>query len=65
MFGETCGKCGHSYEHHYHDEVMWVQQEVVEELVDEAMKSKFDQATDSEQKHQVLIQGAKKKLQDL
>ena len=61
----TCQVCGHSYRDHYHDEVMF--QKVIErqEFVDEAMKKKFEEATDMEQRANYLRQGLHTRREEL
>jgi len=62
---ENCLVCGHAYHFHYHDEVQWVEEAVVEHLVDQQMKHKFEHAQNTEQQRQILLEAARKKLQEL
>ena len=54
---ETCKVCGHSYRHHYHDEVMFKKVKERKEFVNEAMKGKFMEAASMEQRADYLRQG--------
>ena len=54
---ETCQKCGHSYQHHYHNEVVFQKVKEKKEFVDETMKKKFEEATNMEQRADYLRQG--------
>ena len=62
---ETCQKCGHSYQHHYHNEVVFQKVKEKKEFVDEAMKGKFMEATDMEQRADYLKQGLQKQREEL
>ena len=63
---ETCKVCGHSYRHHYHNEVMFKQVKEREEFVDEAMKRKFEEAANMEQRAtNYLRQGLQKRREEL
>ena len=62
---ETCKKCGHSYLHHYHNEVEFQKVKERHEFVDETMKKKFEEATDMEQQAEFLKQGLQKRNEEL
>lgn len=48
---DTCQKCGHSYDMHYHDEACWELQTEKETLTDDKMKRQFlDAKSDAEAK---------------
>ena len=42
---EFCKKCKHSYKDHYHNEVIFVKEECIEELIDPNMKEEFEKST--------------------
>ena len=62
---ETCKVCGHSYRHHYHNEVVFKTFKEREEFVDEAMKKKFNEAADMEQRANYLRQGLQTRREEL
>ena len=62
---ETCKKCGHRYNLHYHNEVVFEKFKETENLVDEAMKKKFKEATDMEQQAKYLRQGLQARREEL
>lgn len=60
-----CGQCGHSFDYHYHDEVVWRKVKQTENLVDEEMKKKFHSARDTEERRQQMVAAMQKRLSDL
>ena len=50
MNGDTCQKCGHSYKHHYHNEVRFEKVPDTKNFVDENMKAKFEKAQSMEER---------------
>ena len=62
---ETCKVCGHSYRYHYHNEVVFQKVKERKEFVDEAMKGKFMEAADMEQRADYLRQGLQKRREEL
>ena len=62
---ETCKVCGHSYRHHYHNEVLFQKFKERKEFVDEAMKKKFMEATDMKQRADYLRQGLQAQREEL
>ena len=65
MDGETCRECGHSYRHHYHNEVVFQKVKERKEFVDEAMKKNFYQAANMEQRADYLRQGLQTQREEL
>ena len=61
----TCQVCGHSYRDHYHDEVMFIKVKERQKFVDEAMKKKFEEATDMELRANYLRQGLHTRREEL
>uniref|UniRef100_A0A1X7UHE0 Uncharacterized protein n=1 Tax=Amphimedon queenslandica TaxID=400682 RepID=A0A1X7UHE0_AMPQE len=61
----TCKKCGHSYRHHYHNEVIFEKFSEEREFIDEEMKSRFRQAKDMRGMANVLRQGLQEKRKGL
>ena len=62
---ETCKECGHSYRHHYHNEILFKRVKERKEIIDEAMKKRFEEAADMEQKVNYLKQGLQKRREEL
>ena len=62
---ETCKVCGHSYRHHYHNEVMFKKFKERKEIIDEAIKKRFEEATDKEQRANYLKQGLQTQKEEL
>ena len=62
---ETCKVCGHSYRYHYHNEVKFEKVKERKEFVDEAMKGKFMEAADMEQRADCLKQGLQTQREEL
>ena len=62
---ETCKVCGHSYRHHYHNEIMFQKVMETKEFVDEAMKKKFKEAADMEQRAKYMRQGLQTQREEL
>ena len=58
---ETCNVCEHSYELHYHNEVIFKKRVEKVELIDEETREKFQKAKDMEEKKRVMLTGLKKK----
>ena len=65
MSRTTCRVCGHSYRDHYHDEVMFIKVKERQEFVDEAMKKKFNEAANMEQRADYLRQGLQTQREEL
>ena len=61
--GTRCKKCGHSYDLHYHNEVMFklVTEEI--ELIDPKTRQLFEAAKDMEKAKDILLKGLKNKKQ--
>ena len=62
---ETCTVCCHSYRYHYHNEVVFQKFKEREEFVDEAMKKKFEEAADMQQRANYLRQGLQIRREEL
>ena len=62
---ETCKVCGHSYRHHYHNEVVFKKFKERKEFVDEEMKKKFKEAADMKQRADYLRQGLQAQREEL
>ena len=60
-----CKVCGHSYRYHYHNEIVFRKFKEREEFVDEAMKKKFEEENDMEQRADYLRQGLQKRREEL
>ena len=57
MSGDKCHQCGHSYIHHYHNEVLWQKEGGEETLViDEATKKKYEEAKSMEERARICKQ---------
>ena len=50
----TCSVCGHDYTYHYYDEAVFKEVEEVNDLIDEEMQAKFEQAANAEERAQML-----------
>ena len=61
----TCQKCGHSYQQHYHDQAKFQKFKESQEFIDEATKKKFEEATDMEQRADYLRQGLQTQREEL
>ena len=62
---ETCQVCGHSYRHHYHNEVVFQKFKERKNFVDETMKAKFMKAANMEQRAKYLKQGLQIRREEL
>ena len=62
---ETCKVCGHRYQHHYHNEMVFKKFKEREEFVDEAMKKKFEEETNMEQRAIIMRQALQKRREKL
>ena len=60
----TCSVCGHGYTYHYHDEALFKEVEVVKDLIDKDMQAKFQQATNAEERAQILYMELERQMQD-
>eukprot|EP00439_Symbiodinium_sp_Y106_P037423 s3672_g4.t1 len=59
---DTCKKCGHHRQYHFHDEKLWKEEVYEEEVVDEDTKAKFDAAKGVEAQKQELLKGIQTRI---
>ena len=62
---EICKVCGHGYQHHHHNEVVFQKSKERKEFIDDKMKKKFNEATDMEQRANCLKQGLQDEKEEL
>ena len=66
MSGSTCRECGHSYDFHYHNEVIFKKVTVEIELIDQTTRQEFEATNDLEKGREILLKGLKdEKLRSL
>ena len=59
-----CKKCGHHYSYHYHNEVIFIEEECEEELIDPEMKAHFEKSTIMEERAKVLKKQLQKRIEE-
>ena len=62
---DTCKKCAHHRQYHFHDEKLWKEEVFEEEVVDEDTKAKFDAAKGVEAQIQTRIDRCEANQQNL
>ena len=60
----NCRVCGHGYSLHYHEEVLFKTEDVVEQLVDEEMQEKFKQAASAEERADLLYKKLERQIRN-
>ncbi len=58
-----CRVCGHSYTYHYHEESLFRQEDVVQDLIADDMKDKFKKAESDEERAKMLYNNLEQELQ--
>ncbi len=61
--GELCKVCGHSYTYHYHEESLFREEDVVQDLIADDMKDNFVKAESDEERAKMLYKNLEKELQ--
>ena len=61
--GELCHVCGHSYTYHYHEESLFREEDVVQDLIADDMKDNFEKAESNEERAKMLYNNLEKELQ--
>ena len=62
---DKCQVCGHSYRHHYHNEVVFEKVTEREDFLDEEVKEKFKVETDMKQRADLLRKGLQTRREEL
>ena len=55
-WGENSARCGHSFRHHYHNEVLWQKEGGEEELVIDEATKKYEEAKSMEERAKICKQ---------